>query len=172
MQDTNTGYQWLIRAAELGDAEAHIRLADYFEAGFFGQEDCEKAAYWISKAKLIDSFYGHYAFAMAHQFGTACFLKNEFVAVQAYESAASYGHIISMAQLAKYYRSGKYGLRKTIVGYFLLAKILVFSLRAILRREMHDAFWGHEQWLPNNTLIKRLSSGTHFGQTNLRQRDQ
>ena len=99
--DYDGAFEYLTKAAELGNIDAHCKIAEMYEYGEGVEKDMEKAVYYYEMAAI-----GGHPFA---RHNLACYEEvngNVERAVQHYIIAANLGHEESMKALWRHYSGG------------------------------------------------------------------
>jgi len=160
--DVERGKEWLIRAAQLGNGEACLRLADMYTAGDVVPRDCAQAALWYDRAERGDGFHGIYGVAVAVYFGNECLGVDRDRALLLFQKAAARGHIPSKAQWARMCRSGEYGLWRRVLGNLLVPLIAIQAIFESVRGDPDERLFDAGRWLPNSEAFARLRAGTRY----------
>lgn len=161
-KDIATGLMWYKRAAEAGDVEAQVRLAEIYELGELVNFDCQQAQKWYEQALLAGGFLGDYALGVAYMFGSKCRDLDWRKAYEHFSKAAHAGHLVSKFQVANILKLGHLGLGKRPLGYLIAFVSFCETVWIILMRKQTDRLWDAQRWLSSGPLLSRLRRGTRF----------
>jgi hypothetical protein len=111
---------WYRKAADLGNIEAEIRLAECYRDGRGAPRDMAQAASWYRKAAEQDNLAGELHLAALYRDGGAGFPRDMAQAAGWYRKAADQGNADAQATLGSLYSLGQGVPQSDVDAYFWL----------------------------------------------------
>ena len=115
-------FQWMETAANQGDTDAEVAMAEIYMAGEVAPMNARKARIWYEKAAAKDDLDGINGLARLYRYGSGV-RKDQEKAFEYYQKASLQGHTRSQVGLGMAYRDAR-GVKKNLVyayAWFLIA---------------------------------------------------